>query len=234
MGLHICYDLSLPGSTTDDSALALLERLRAYALTLDVELVTELLQCSGRDLSPTAPRPEGLTVARLLYIMANGVRKERDGSAGEIADGDRLAAAAFLVHPGDRSESAMFGVVRPLLTEQPVGAERPGEWREWFWHYCCKTQYASAISDENLVHCHLAVVHMLEEAQRIGFTVTVRDETSYWDTRSTDRLLTEVRNMNRIVARFAGSMHDALSPGLRVDGEIFAHPDFERLESEPL
>ena len=58
MGLHICYDLSLPGSTTDDSALALLERLRAYALTLDVELVTELLQCSGRDLSPTAPRPQ--------------------------------------------------------------------------------------------------------------------------------------------------------------------------------
>lgn len=32
MGLHICYDLSLPGSTTDDSALALLERLRAYPM----------------------------------------------------------------------------------------------------------------------------------------------------------------------------------------------------------
>ena len=234
MGLHICYDLSLPGSTTDDSALALLERLRAYALTLDVEVVTELLEISGRELSPKAVRPEGLTLQRLLYVIANGAREERDGVADEIADGDRLAAAAFLFHPGDRSESAMFGVVRPLLTERPVGAERPDEWRQWVWHYCCKTQYASVISDEHLVRCHLSVVHMLEEAQRIGFTVTVRDETFYWDTRSTDRLLVEVHNMNRVVARFAGTMHDALSPGGKVDGAIFAHPDFERLESEPI
>ena len=72
MGLHICYDLSLPGSTTDDSALALLERLRAYALTLDVEVVTELLEISGRELSPKAVRPEGLTLQRLLYVMWTG------------------------------------------------------------------------------------------------------------------------------------------------------------------
>ena len=35
--------------------------------------------------------------------------------------------------------------------------------------------------------------------------------------------------MNRIVAAFAGKLSDKLSP-LRVEGAIFEHPRFERIE----
>jgi hypothetical protein len=170
----------------------------------------------------------------LLHIATRGIRKERDGSTGPIPDAERLGAAAFLMHPGRGSEAAIFGLVRPFLSESDATAERAEEASNWFWHYCCKTQYASVVSDEHLVRCHLAVVQTLEEAERLGFGITVRDETHYWETRSTDRLIAEVANMNRIVARFAGAFHDATSPSVRAEGAIFEHPDFERLETEPL
>ena len=62
--------------------------------------------------------------------------------------------------------------------------------------------------------------------------MTVRDETHYWETRDTNVLLAEVREMNRIVAQFAGALHDAVGERARTEGAIFDHPEFEELESE--
>lgn len=45
-------------------------------------------------------------------------------------------------------------------------------------------------------------------------------------------LLKRVHDMNRLVARFAGSLHDAISPAAKVEGAIFEHPGFEHLEIE--
>ena len=232
MGLHICYDLRLPGDTTDEDAVRLLEGLRVHALTLGVASTTPVSRLTGGDVSLDHDRWERWSVPWLLHVVSRGIREERDGAALPMDEPDRLAVAGFLMHPGEGSEAAAFGVVRPCLAEPPANAERTDEWQNWFWHSCCKTQYASTVSDEHLLHCHRSVVRMLEEAQRIGFGVTVRDETHYWETRSTERLLLEVRNMNRVVARIAGAFHDAVSPQQRVEGAIFEHPDFERLETE--
>ena len=38
--------------------------------------------------------------------------------------------------------------------------------------------------------------------------------------------------MNRIVAQFAGALHDAVGERARTEGAIFDHPEFEELESE--
>ena len=234
MGLHICYELRLPGKSTDEDAVRLLEALRLHALTLGVASTSPVSRLTGGDLSLDHDRWERWSVPWLLHVSSRGIREERDGAAGATDEPDRLAVAGFLMHPGRGSESAAFGLVRPCLAEPAANAERADEWQNWFWHYCCKTQYASAVSDEHLLHCHLSVVRMLEEAHRIGFGVTVRDETHYWETRSTERLLLEVRNMNRVVARFAGALHDTVSPHHRAEGAIFEHPDFERLETERL
>lgn len=234
MGLHICYELRLPGATTDDTAVRLLEGLRAYVLTLDVASTSPVSRLTGGDLSVHHDRWERWSVPWLLHVVSRGMREERDGAAGAMDDPDRLAVAGFLMHPGRGSEAAAFGLVRPCPVPPAANADLTDEWQNWFWHYCCKTQYASAVSDEHLLRCHGSVVRVLEEAQRIGFGVTVRDETHYWETRSTERLLLEVRNMNRIVARIAGAFHDAASPDHRAEGAIFEHPDFERLETEPL
>jgi hypothetical protein len=50
MGLHICYELRLPQSTSDDRALQLLETLREYAATLGVSTVTPLMRLTGHEI----------------------------------------------------------------------------------------------------------------------------------------------------------------------------------------
>ena len=74
------------------------------------------------------------------------------------------------------------------------------------------------------------MVAILDAAVRIGFDVTVRDETGYWQSRSTEMLLSAVRKMNQLVARFAGAMSDAIGERHDVRAPIFEHPTFERLE----
>ena len=221
MGLSICYELRMPPTTPDAEVIRRLEQLRSSVTALSVDAVTELIQLSSADLMRGNDCFDRLSVPWFVHITAHVIREERDGTANEIDEPDRLGAAAFLVHPGRGSEAALFGLVRPHRGS------------DWFWHHCCKTQYASAVSDEHFVQCHLAIVAALEKAQRLGFGVTVHDEGHYWETRSTDRLIAEVTNMNRLVARFAGAFHDA-APNLNVEASIFEHPDFERLETEPL
>ena len=55
----------------------------------------------------------------------------------------------------------------------------------------------------------------------------VSDEGEYWETRDDSVLLKNVGHLNHIMAAFGGRLADS---GLRVEGEIFSHPDFERLE----
>jgi hypothetical protein len=74
------------------------------------------------------------------------------------------------------------------------------------------------------------IVAILDEAERLGFELEVRDEGRYWETRSVQVLLTEVSTMNHILARVAGALHDALPEEHAFDAEIFRHPDFEHLE----
>lgn len=233
MGLHICYELRLPHTTTDDRVVQLLEELRTYAVTRGVSHVTPLLRLDGRELMLDHDTWEPWSLPRFFHIACCSTAEERDGKLGQIREPDRVAGVAFYMNPGEGSEMAAFGFVRPFLSDPLPSAEGTEESANWFWHYCCKTQYASKVSEEHLVHCHLAVVQVLEEAERLGIGITVHDETQYWETRSTDRLVAEVRNMNRIVARFAGAFHDA-APEVSLESPVFEDPDFERLESEPL
>jgi len=138
----------------------------------------------------------------------------------------------FAVHPGRYCEGATFGLAW-VPPEDEDGNRLHNEPYVWHWHAGCKTQYASVVSDEYLIHCHKTLVALLEEAIRLGFDVTVRDETHYWETRDTNVLLAEVREMNRIVARIAGALHDVVGERARAEGAIFEHPEFEVLETRP-
>ena len=115
-------------------------------------------------------------------------------------------AVGFAVKPGDYCEAATFGLAWAPPKDED-GNRLHDEPYIWHWHTVCKTQYASVISDEHLIRCHTSLVALLDRAPALGLGVTVRDETHYWETRDTGRLLAEVREMNRIVARFAGACH---------------------------
>jgi hypothetical protein len=92
--------------------------------------------------------------------------------------------------------------------------------------------------DENLVRCHKALVDLLDMAKSLGFEVQVHDETGFWESRDAEQLTAAVQHMNQIIAQFAGSFTDvaraAGHDSRAIQGEIFRHPDFERLEMRTL
>ena len=238
MGLTIHYELRAPAGETEFIARERLAALRARALELPFRGVSELVQYSETDL--TGPWPmKGLAFPRLEDVVYAAARSERadiyrQGSAIAEDDCTRLDvplafpiyAVGFAVAPGPGSEPAAFG----LATLRPPGT------LGWSWHSFCKTQYASVHGDENLLRCHQSLIALLDSARMLGVEVSVHDETGYWDSRDSDQLLERVADMNRIVARFGGAfvdhVRDAGVDSRQVEGAIFEHPDFERLESE--
>lgn len=229
MGLHLCYELDLPSNWTDAQVTEPLRALHQKAATLHLDRITPLRRLEGRDCQP-GPYGVGDPLDWFLKVAALGRRDDDRRSAGI----GPTTAIGFVVAPGLRCEPAAFGVAR---YPEPVTAhpdpDGPGiATLGWHWHTCCKTQYASVVSDDHLLRCHLALVALLDEARSLGFTVTVRDETHYWETRDTKRLVAEVHQMNRLVARLAGRLSDVLGPHAAVGGSITAHPEFEHLEME--
>lgn len=216
MGLHICYELRLPRQTVEADIIALMTRLHDAASRHGFAGVSALVH------HVPERRPSSLTFRDLeevfdvwAVLIAKG-----DTDGNQVPDAEPTMAIGFACAPGHMSEPAAFGLVRAAHHES------------WYWHYCCKTQYASVVSDDHLVRCHTAVVATLDAAVALGLDVEVHDETGYWEHRDAQKLIESVHAMNRIVARFAGAFHDALPSPRRVEGAIFSHPDFERLETE--
>jgi len=229
MGLHLCYELALPRETPATAVAERVRRLYDAAGGLPFAKISALVRV-------TEAEPLGdvhlfnCTLEDFFRLFAHGRLHPIEPYTDEPTD--RLPdVVGFAVHPGRGCEAATFGLAwLPPVDEE--GDRLRGEPYVWHWHTCCKTQYASVVSDEHLIHCHITLVRLLEEAIRLGFDVTVRDETHYWETRDTNVLVAEVREMNRIVAQFAGALHDAIGDRARTEGAIFDHPEFERLESE--
>lgn len=241
MGLHICFELALPASATDSDAAALVSRLHERATALPFAAVTDVVTLAQDVLAGPWPL-HGLAFDQLedvahigavfardeLYRRRLGIPDDEEEYTLVDAPPDLPAVAhAFAVAPGRGSEPATFGVARLTDGEAPTA---------WGWHCCCKTQYASAHGDDHLLRCHASLVALLDAAVALGFEVTVRDETGYWESRDPGQLTDAVAEMNRIIARFAGAVTDAVrdagGDSREVQGAIFEHPDFERLETK--
>ena len=141
-------------------------------------------------------------------------------------------ALTFLILPRAQCEAALFGFIRPGSRRTYDAVEFDGHPGDWFWAAFCKTQYASMISTEHLLACHLGLVRVLDHAATLGIGVEVHDETGYWEHRSTELLVAAVTDMNRLIARFAGALGDQIGDDHSVEAPIFDHPDFEHLEME--
>jgi hypothetical protein len=228
MGLHLCYELALPPERSEQAVAALLEQLRQAAHRIQFGVISPIFHFTGAQCEP-GPWGTGDQLEWFFKLFAH--EAAADSPDPEYPRSVRAnLALGFVVHPGLRCEAAAFGLARFPETVTAHPTDRPVETKGWHWHAACKTQYASVVSDDHLIRCHLSLVELLEEAARLGLGVTVRDETHYWETRDTRRLLEEVHAMNRIVARIAGRLGDSLPDNLRLGGSIVEHPRFERLE----
>jgi hypothetical protein len=220
MGLTLCYRLTLPGKTDLDVVRQKLTALKDFAATLDFDDVLGPSEYTADELIEEAGSREIVPI--LVSVMCGDTPDFYGRQSSECC------ALAFVVVPGEECEPAVFGFVAPGSRRSSRDDDLcPGD---WFWSGFCKTQYASIISDEHLVKCHLGLVRVLEHAATLGITVEVHDETGYWERRSTTELIKVTRDMNRLIARIAGE----LANKHRVDAPIFAHPDFEHLEMEDL
>lgn len=216
MGLHLNYEMRLPGTASVGDVDRLLATLNAFARGLGFAEVSPVLA-----LRPAQP---GLraddTSQNWLSFWAPLIAEPYEQDLPFLT-GDPSTARGFLVNPGDKCESATFGF---LLRAGDTGGHL-----EWFWRCSCKTQYAAVVSNAHLVACHTSLVALLDRACSLGVDVTVRDETHYWETRDEARLIAEVAAMNRVVAAIAGRLMDAAGT-VRVEAPIFEHRRFERLE----
>ena len=220
MGLHLNFELRLPARTPRSEVARMLGLLRDFAATTKVAEVSPLVDL---EVDRSAYINDDVARAyRCLHFIAEILGEPSPDNDEPHYTGDPRSAIGFRVDPGERAETAAFA----LMFRRAVS----GDHEEWFWWCGCKTQYASVVSDEHLVTVHTSLVAILDMAIELGFDVVVRDETGYWESRSTETLITEVAKMNRIVARFAGAFSDAIGDGLDVRGAIFEHPRFERLE----
>jgi hypothetical protein len=227
MGLTLHFSLALPATTPREEVTERLRQLHQFASRLPAETVGPMTMTSaGRSLGDGSESRDRLSQLFRLWAWL-----QLDPGTTAV-DRDMLPdAVGFAVILGGHSEPAIFGLAwRPPRDEDwnPL----PDEPWAWRWHCACKTQYASIEGDEHFVTCHTTLVSLLDEAARIGFDVEVTDEGGYWESRDVDRLLTEMRKMNRIVARFGGALHDAIGAEHFVEATIFEHPEFERLEME--
>lgn len=239
MGLHLCYELSLPAHAREAEAAGVVRALHAFARTrLFDELSPVVRVTGGEPLRAPRVRPTAWDVAsgagharRMLYLRAQGVDPEHDAvdwTASPPAD-VTVTGVAFGVLPGRGSESTAFGLAR--LTATPAHRALG-----WYWHAAPKTQYASRHGEEHLLRVHGGLLDVLEEAERLGAGVVIRDEFGYWPGRDLDRLRASLEQMNRWVAGIAGALTDAVrdagGDSRGVHAPIFADPEFERLETE--
>jgi hypothetical protein len=215
MGLHLNFDLHLDASMSVADAEEKLRALHSHARTLPFASVSPFLPEASADSDD--PRDPRTSLHRWASILADPLEGDEHTDRGDVD-----SAMGFLVYPGQRSETAWFGLMRRF--DDSMQCTR------WAWSTHCKTQYASLVSDAHLLACHTSLVALLDAAIATGLGVTVLDETFFWDTRDTARLLREVHRMNGIVAAFAGKLSDAMGEQHRIVAPIFAHRRFEQLE----
>jgi len=223
LGLHICYEMGLPSGTSRGDVLALLAALRSRAEHLPFDEITEIREFAGADCE-TVPGKESWTDPWVLFRIAAMARILKNSED----DPDLLIAphyaAGFMILAGKRCEPAAFGFSQAPDT---LHVRHPG----WHWHYCCKTQYASVVSEAHLLRCHLSLIAVLDAARELGIEVTVRDETGYDEHRDEKHLLETVQAENKLIARVAGRLADQLdTPNSKTVAPIFEHPRFEHLE----
>lgn len=228
MGLTIHYDMHLPGSLTEPEMLQRVQALHLHAATAGAQFLTPVITMSQRDL---AREYEPGNLKWLLATMMDIMHPHVETPPEWMQASTELELAVFLMTVGEGAEPAIFGCARPVPDSGPHEEHDQLRLNAWHWHGFSKTQYASSVSDEHFVSCHRRIVTVLDEAVRLGFEVSVHDEGGYWEARSDEKLLAELHRWNRVMARFAGALHDAIGKKHAVEGEIFKHPDFERLET---
>lgn len=159
------------------------------------------------------------------------------GNERRLHEGGRGTHGWLLeVWPGEGCDTAVFGIVQhrrilPPRKGQPKWQTRYSKCSDWKLDAFCKTQYAGEHGWEHFRACHLRIIQLLVLWREAGTRVEVYDEGGYWETRSEEKLRSELEEYDRFIAALGGVFKDAYGDG-EVIAPIFDYPNFERLEHE--
>lgn len=222
MGLTIHYQFSLKNASLAEARDKIIA-LRNFALQLPFAQVDELTELQGEAChfeQGNVNDPHMFLKIRALNLIEIAINGFSTTNPTYII--------GFNTFPGQGSESAAFG----LAAHSEITTTN-----DWSWTGFCKTQYASNPEYgglENFFKCHLMIVKMLDEAQKLGITCEVTDESCYWDNRNLEELAVVIHKHNTLVAAFTGKLTDDLEK-MGIDSAsapIFDYPNFEYLEAK--
>lgn len=224
MGLAVSYDLALPPPATFDDAVNKIRALHLFA--------------SRVGFSGYLDRP---AVGPIEVGGISGgqdcdfVEDRSEGSINSVAERS-LRWVRFITMPGRGTETATFGLEecpdRVALTDTSSATsadERAGFSSSEY----CKTHYACIVDESHFLHCHKALLRLLDHALELGILADVRDAGQYWETRSDEVLLANLRRESAIVASVVGRFKDQVSDGGSSAGfvaPILRAQSFEHLE----
>jgi hypothetical protein len=242
MGLTIHYQLATSGD--EAHARKLVQELRQVALDLPFEHVDEIVefqgdQCYWKQRADDDPH-RWLLIQSCPQIALPLESEEKDSDFTRVIDILPQQIIAFETEPGDGCERANFGLgLFPAEVSHPEFGKLKTKLESWSWQSFCKTHYASdprCGGLPNFLRCHLGVVAVLDEAKKLGFLGKVTDEGEFWETRSLERLTSQVGMQSAMLAGFVGALKDIAGQEAggagAVKAPIAGYPNFEHLEAE--
>jgi hypothetical protein len=230
VGVDIWYSLVLPPPASFDDAVAKMRRLHEASHAAGFSGYGSISQSarsnSGRPriITPNADlskrRPVRSATNLYAFVPFVGLDSTRcPGRGTETAD---FSLCEYPEHV-DRTPP-----LAPVRVGTPLGFSNTNGF--------CKTQYASRFGEEHFLPCHLALIRLLDVAPDHGIRKRASDAGQYWETRSEQVLLSNLRENNALVSVIVGNLKDQFeSRGestLQFTAPIMADPAFEHLEAD--
>lgn len=250
MGLTLYYDWKIKADLSQ--ARRMVKKFRALALKLPFDDVSEIYEQDP---------PEGKSEFEIYdHRFRQGslyLTRKRDDGAEELVDVPALHAVFFYARV-EGAESASIGLAShpPVVLHREDVIERNEEGKDvgrrigagdpiefptrrrgyYSWHSFCKTQYAGNPKlggEANFLKAHLTLIELLDQIKGLGPKVRIRDDSKYAQHRDVDRLLSNLRDWDAIIASVAGRLGDALGDdAVTLVAPIKDRPDFEHLEAK--
>jgi len=256
MGMHIWYRLALDEQATFAEAIAKITELHRFARTVGF---------LGADGIPAVSEIE-IGDATAAWRPTHTVKRKLGNYREQHVHVPAMEWVGFSTLPGIGTESAHFGLARYPEAFRPTGRQsqiitstkrlRDGSIepdpspiampteivvvgaKGWSgWSGFCKTHYANRYGLDHFLHCHLALIQLLDYANELGIVEYVSDDGGYWESRSKDVLVANLEKNDRIVAAFVGAINDQIGETAEESGHVVISPianapDFEYLEAE--
>ena len=239
MGLTIHYNLEFTGS--EEQVLEILQKAKHKAENLAFENVDDIKNFDGLDIERILETREPKEDVWALIQAGGYVREKMKDGGQRHHDFNADKAMILSTWPGQGCEQANFGFckypdkikIRKLDFKQVERSTRKKP-NTWYWGSFCKTQYASNVSIQHFLRCHLSVCRMLDYFKELGVKVKVSDEGKFWKKRDLQALASEVGCWNTMIAGFSTAFDKGLqnSDGSIMESPIQEHPNFVSLVAE--